>query len=110
MIHHEKGCYPKWKAPACGGLLKTSGALLFLQTCRDEPKEKEGANSTHSHERHREAPGEKHAEPRPNGRGLWWLSRLVKIRGFLVDLSRYVAKLLFACYVSIVFRFRGFGC
>ena|SRR5579883_472382 len=118
MVHHETGCYPKWKAPACGSLRRTVGRLLFLietypQLCKVcvskfvcRSRKKEGANPTHSHERHREAPGEKHAGPRPNGRVFRWLSRPgVKIRGFLVDLAVVTRKLLFDYYVNIAFLF-----
>ncbi len=43
----------------------------------------------------RSAFGKKHAEPRPMGRALRRLFPLLKIRGFLVEPSRYDAKFEF---------------
>ena len=58
-----------------------------------------GANLTYPHERHCEAPMRETRQAAPDGRVLRRLSRPVKVRGFLVGLSRCDAKPLIRRYV-----------
>jgi hypothetical protein len=67
-----------------------------------------GADSTRSHERHREAPLRETRQAAPDGRVLRRLSRPVKVRGFLVGLSRCDAKTMVTlfCHTLLQLHYR----
>ena len=74
--------------------LNTRRSATPTKSCSPLAGKSRGANSTHPHERHCEAPLREARLPRPIGRVLRRLSRPLKIRSFLVGLGRCDAKVI----------------